>query len=26
MLAMTFSANKKIRMVTKSRGGHPLNN
>ena len=26
MLAMTFSADKKIRMVTKSRGGHPLNN
>jgi hypothetical protein len=26
MLAMTFSADKKIRIVTKSRVGHPLNN
>jgi hypothetical protein len=26
MLAMTFSVDTKIRMVTKSGGGHPLNN
>ena len=26
MLVMTFSADNKIRIVTKSRGGHPLNN
>ena len=26
MLAMTFSTNKKIKIVTKLRGDHPLNN
>jgi len=26
MLAMTFSTDKKIRNVTNSKGGHPLNN